>query len=70
MYGALYDIFIHDTIREYELSKYMKPPPEIDTSNVILSPMPGTLVNYCNNLKEGDHVEDGQDLFIVEAMKI
>jgi len=33
MYGALYDIFVHDTIREYELSKYMKPPPEIDTSN-------------------------------------
>jgi len=32
--------------------------------------MPGTLVNYCNNLKEGDHVEDGQDLFIVEAMKM
>lgn len=56
------------TPKEYELSRYMHEPHKVDTSNLILSPMPGTLISY--NVKDGDSVVDGQDICIVEAMKM
>ena len=31
---------------EYKLSRHMKEPKPTDTSNFILSPMPGTLISY------------------------
>ena len=43
-----------------------KAPP--DMSNFLLSPMPGLLVSIA--VKEGDKVEAGQELAIVEAMKM
>ena len=67
MYGADMTVLIQSP-REYELSKHMHEPLLIDTSNVVLSPMPGTLVKF--SVQEGDHVEDGQELCIVEAMKM
>jgi propionyl-CoA carboxylase alpha chain len=39
-----------------------------DTSNLLLCPMPGLIVKL--NAKEGDVVEEGQSLAIVEAMKM
>lgn len=54
--------------REYELSAYMQKTIQVDTSDQVLSPMPGTLISYA--VSEGDHVEDGQELCIVEAMKM
>lgn len=54
--------------REYELSAYMHPPEIEDTSDVVMSPMPGTLISF--SVQEGDHVEVGQELCVVEAMKM
>jgi propionyl-CoA carboxylase alpha chain len=56
------------TKREHELSVHMHEPIAVDTSNVILSPMPGTLVSFA--VSEGDSVEIGQEVCVVEAMKM
>jgi len=54
--------------RAAELAKLMpvKIPP--DTSNLLLCPMPGVIVSVLVN--EGDEVQDGQALAVVEAMKM
>ena len=44
----------------------VKVPP--DTSNLLLCPMPGVIVSVL--VEEGDEVQDGQALAIVEAMKM
>ncbi len=51
-----------------ELLKYMpeKPPP--DLSSLLLSPMPGLLVSVA--VKEGDVINAGQELAVLEAMKM
>ena len=67
MYGADMPSLIQSE-QEYKLSKYMHEPKEVDTSNMVLSPMPGTLISF--SVEEGDHVEMGQELCIVEAMKM
>jgi propionyl-CoA carboxylase alpha chain len=54
--------------REFELSQHMHPPILEDTSDLVMSPMPGTLISF--SIQEGDHVELGQELCIVEAMKM
>ena len=46
----------------------MHVPKVVDTSDVVMSPMPGTLISLA--VEEGDHVEVGQELCIVEAMKM
>lgn len=65
--GAALDVLIM-TPSEYELSCYMNEPKVVDTSNFILSPMPGTLMSFA--VEEGDHVLEGQEICIVEAMKM
>lgn len=67
MYGAETRVLLQST-REYELSKHMHEPEEEDTTDLIMSPMPGSLISYA--VKEGDEVEIGQELCIVEAMKM
>ena len=67
MCGAIAHVLVQ-TPREYELSQYMKPPPHVDTSSLVLSPMPGTLIRFA--VEEGSVVDDGQELCIVEAMKM
>jgi propionyl-CoA carboxylase alpha chain len=67
MYGADCQVLIQSP-REYELSAYMQEPIQVDTSDLVLSPMPGTLISYA--VSEGDQVQDGQELCIVEAMKM
>lgn len=44
------------TKRETELSKYMIPKKELDTSNMLVSPMPGALVSVA--VKPGDEVSN------------
>ena len=41
---------------------------EKDTSNLLLCPMPGLVVSI--NVSEGEKIEAGQTLAIVEAMKM
>jgi propionyl-CoA carboxylase alpha chain len=43
-------------------------PIKLDTSNQVLSPMPGTLISFA--VSPGDEVQDGQELCIVESMKM
>lgn len=65
--GADFNIIVMSP-EEYKLSRYMHEPHKLDTTNLILSPMPGTLISY--SVKDGDSVVDGQDICIVEAMKM
>ena len=50
------------------LYHHMPEPKVIDTSNLLLCPMPGLVVKLM--VSEGDTVEDGQALAIIEAMKM
>ncbi|WP_108257845.1 acetyl-CoA carboxylase biotin carboxylase subunit [Mangrovicoccus ximenensis] len=56
------------SLRAAELAKLMpvKLPP--DTSKLLLCPMPGLVVRI--NVSEGDEVQEGQPLAVVEAMKM
>lgn len=67
MYGADMVCLVQSP-REYEFSKHMHEPKIVDTSDFVMSPMPGTLISFA--VAEGDHVEIGQELCIVEAMKM
>jgi len=46
----------------------MAPPVKIDSAKMIMSPMPGAVVSV--NVAAGDTVVDGQELCILEAMKM
>jgi len=46
----------------------MKPPPRSALDDALLSPMPGTLIEL--KVVEGDTVHFGQQLCVVEAMKM
>ena len=50
------------------LANHMKPVERPDTSNMLLCPMPGSLIKLF--VAEGEIVEAGQTLCIVEAMKM
>lgn len=67
MYGSA-SITTLQTPREYELTSNMKEPTKSDTSNQVLSPMPGTVISFA--VEVGDEVQDGQELCIVESMKM
>mmetsp|Transcript_21688 Transcript_21688/g.60193 ORF Transcript_21688/g.60193 Transcript_21688/m.60193 type:complete len:750 (+) Transcript_21688:87-2336(+) len=67
MHGADTSIVVQSP-REYELSLHMQEPEEVDTSSLVLSPMPGALISFA--VQAGDEVEEGQELCIVEAMKM
>ncbi|XP_075056067.1 propionyl-CoA carboxylase alpha chain, mitochondrial [Mixophyes fleayi] len=51
-----------------ELSKYMPEKVEEDTSSILRSPMPGTVVAV--SVKPGDMVSAGQEICVIEAMKM
>ena len=50
------------------LYHHMPEPKIVDTSNLLLCPMPGLVVKLM--VAEGDTVEEGQSLAIIEAMKM
>lgn len=54
--------------REYKYKQFMAPPKVIDFGKVVISPMPGAILSV--SVKPGDTVEDGQELCIMEAMKM
>eukprot|EP01038_Epipyxis_sp_PR26KG_P007590 gene7590-10339_t len=53
---------------EFQLNQFMLPIEKKDVSKFLLSPMPGTLIS-CNVI-EGQKVEIGQQLAVIEAMKM
>ncbi|RKQ70736.1 biotin carboxyl carrier protein /biotin carboxylase [Litorimonas taeanensis] len=56
------------TPRAAELAKFMPVKEAPDTSNLLLCPMPGVIVSVL--VEEGQEVQDGQALAVVEAMKM
>lgn len=48
--------------------QYMLPKKTIDVSSKIISPMPGVVKNIA--VKEGQQVFEGQEICVVEAMKM
>lgn len=67
MHGAERNVSVRST-RQQQLSRWMLPKAALDMSKVIVSPMPGKLVEV--SVSCGDHVEMGQPVAIVEAMKM
>ncbi len=65
--GSILELFVLSK-RQSELNKIMKPPKKEDKSKYLLAPMPGLLVSIMVN--EGDVVEEGQGLAVIEAMKM
>lgn len=56
------------TPREWELAQYMPKEVKGAAENLLLSPLPGMVVNIL--VKKGDRVYRGQDLVIIESMKM
>ncbi|KAJ1894104.1 hypothetical protein LPJ66_005386, partial [Kickxella alabastrina] len=54
--------------RQRELLHFMKEKEKLDTSKLVLSPMPGTIVSVA--VKPGDTVAEGAEVAVVEAMKM
>ena len=65
--GCDFDIAIRSP-RAAELAKLMPVKLAPDTSGLLLCPMPGVIVSVL--VSEGDEVQDGQALAVVEAMKM
>ncbi|KAE8625887.1 hypothetical protein XENTR_v10006428 [Xenopus tropicalis] len=65
--GTVYKLQVL-TSHAAELSKYMPEKVEEDTSSILRSPMPGTVVTV--SVKPGDMVSEGQEICVIEAMKM
>ena len=65
--GCEFDVKVR-TPRGAELAKLMPIKVAPDTSNLLLCPMPGVIVSVL--VEEGQEVQDGQALAVVEAMKM
>ena len=65
--GAQKEAFVV-TGRAAELNRYMLHKEPADMSKFLLSPMPGLLVKL--SVQEGDVVKEGEELAVVEAMKM
>jgi propionyl-CoA carboxylase alpha chain len=61
-------IFEVYTPGEWELAQYMPKEAKGAAENVLLSPLPGMVVNIL--VKKGDRVYRGQDLVVIESMKM
>jgi propionyl-CoA carboxylase alpha chain len=53
---------------QYKYKKYMPEPKIIDHAKNIISPMPGAIVSV--SVQPGDKVVEGQELLVMEAMKM
>eukprot|EP00761_Pharyngomonas_kirbyi_P012407 gb/GECH01012434.1/.p1 GENE.gb/GECH01012434.1/~~gb/GECH01012434.1/.p1 ORF type:complete len:709 (+),score=197.27 gb/GECH01012434.1/:1-2127(+) len=65
--GTKYDVQVL-TPKEKELNQHMPYHPPLDLAKYAISPMPGAVVSI--DVKEGEKVVMGQELAIVEAMKM
>lgn len=65
--GTKYDVLVR-TQRQMELNGHMPEPSVQDFSATIRSPMPGLVVS--TRVKKGDKVSVGQEVAVVEAMKM
>eukprot|EP00750_Incisomonas_marina_P029119 INCI705.2.p2 GENE.INCI705.2~~INCI705.2.p2 ORF type:complete len:741 (-),score=155.57 INCI705.2:2970-5192(-) len=65
--GNTYNLSVR-TEKQQQYSKFMIPKVPVDTSKFCMTPMPGTLISLSVNV--GDTVESGQEIAVVEAMKM
>lgn len=65
--GGKVNTMIYDET-QFKHKAHMAPPAKVDHSKSIISPMPGAVVSV--NVKVGQTVVDGQDLCVIEAMKM
>jgi biotin carboxyl carrier protein len=65
--GATHDVYVR-TPTAHALSKFMLPTVVRDMGRVLASPMPGALVSL--SVVVGQHVEEGQECAVIEAMKM
>lgn len=65
--GHYLDVRVHSP-DQHRLMQFMKSKPRVDNSRSILSPMPGKIVSVA--VKPGDSVVIGQEVAVVEAMKM
>ncbi|KAJ1798077.1 hypothetical protein LPJ59_002733 [Coemansia sp. RSA 2399] len=65
--GTKFDIDVMAP-RQRELMRFMKEKEALDTSKLVLAPMPGTIVSVA--VKPGDTVAEGAEVAVVEAMKM
>ncbi|KAI5704973.1 hypothetical protein M8J75_010602 [Diaphorina citri] len=60
--------FLIQTEKEFEYAKLLPPRPKLDETKILHAPMPGLVKSV--NCKVGDQIMEGQELCVVEAMKM
>ncbi|KAJ1732883.1 hypothetical protein LPJ61_001828 [Coemansia biformis] len=65
--GTKFDVEVLSR-RQRELLQFMKEEEKLDTSKLVLAPMPGSIVSIA--VKPGDVVAEGAEVAVVEAMKM
>lgn len=65
--GGKVETIVYDE-QQYLHKCHMPPRAKLDLHNSIISPMPGAIVSV--SVKPGDFVQEGQELCIIEAMKM
>lgn len=66
--GTAFSVDIRDTQAAWLTAAYMPPPRVIDHGSMCIAPMPGLVRSVA--VKVGDRVSDGQELCVLEAMKM
>jgi propionyl-CoA carboxylase alpha chain len=67
MKGSQVEIAVYDEA-QFRLKGFMAPPKKIDHAKSVLSPMPGAIVSV--SVEVGQAVQEGQELLVIEAMKM
>lgn len=65
--GNNVDLSIYEP-NQYKYKQFMPEPKKVDHAKNIMSPMPGAIVTV--SVQPGDKVVDGQELLVMEAMKM
>ena len=65
--GGKVETLVYDET-QYKYKKHMAPPVKVDQTKQIISPMPGAMVSV--SVESGQTVVDGQELCVIEAMKM
>ncbi|VDP76089.1 unnamed protein product [Echinostoma caproni] len=66
--GTAFPVDICDTNAAWYHAAYMPPPKVVDYGSICIAPMPGLVRSVA--VKVGDRVSDGQELCVLEAMKM
>ena len=65
--GSEVQVAVYDEA-QFRLKGFMAPPKKIDHAKSVLSPMPGSIVSI--SVEPGQTVVEGQELIVIEAMKM